>query len=64
MYFVMPSKYSLSILPKPNNAILIFRKLPESRSAVIRFSGLVSEEKVAKKLLNCLLGLKVKTIRR
>ena len=62
MYFVMPSKYSLSILPKPNNAKVTLRELPENRVAVIRFSGLVGEEKVAIKTAELLTWLKSKNI--
>lgn len=62
MYFVMPSKYSLSILPKPNNAMVTLLELPGSRAAVIRFSGLVSEEKVAIKTAELLSWLKSKNI--
>jgi hypothetical protein len=62
MYFVMPSQYSLSTLPTPNNAAVTLRELPESRTAVLRFSGLAGEEKTAKKTAELLAWLKSKNI--
>ena len=62
MYFVMPSQYSLSTLPTPNNAAVTLRELPESRAAVLRFSGLAGEEKTAKKTAELLAWLKSKNI--
>ena len=55
--FVMPSAYTMETLPKPNNAAVTIREIPQTRYAVIRFSGLTSEKKVAQKtteLLNWL----------
>lgn len=62
MYFVMPNQYTLSTLPKPNNAAVILRELPANRVAVLRFSGLVGEEKSAKKTVELLAWLKSKNI--
>jgi hypothetical protein len=62
MYFVMPSQYTLSTLPKPNNAMVTLRELPQSRIAVIRFSGLAGEEKTAEKAAELLVWLKSKEI--
>ena len=62
MYFVMPSKYSLGTLPIPNNAAVTLRELPESRAAVLRFSGLAGEEKTANKTAELLAWLKTKNI--
>lgn len=62
MYFVMPSQYTLSTLPKPNNAMVTLRELPQSRIAVIRFSGLAGEEKTAEKAAELLAWLKSKEI--
>ncbi|MEQ1767329.1 MAG: heme-binding protein [Methylotenera sp.] len=62
MYFVMPSQYSLSTLPTPNNGAVTLRELPESRAAVLRFSGLAGEEKTAKKTAELLAWLKSKNI--
>lgn len=49
VYFVMPSQYTLDTLPKPNNPLVIIKQVPSQKFAVIRFSGLVDEEKMAKK---------------
>ncbi len=62
MYFVMPSQYTLSTLPVPNNAAVTLREIPESRVAVLRFSGLAGEEKTAKKTAELLAWLKSKNI--
>lgn len=62
MYFVMPSQYTLSTLPTPNNAAVTLRELPASRAAVLRFSGLAGEEKTAKKTAELLAWLKSKNI--
>jgi hypothetical protein len=45
VYFVMPSQYTLDTLPKPNNPLVIIKQVPSQKFAVIRFSGLVDEEK-------------------
>ena len=50
VYFVMPSKYTLDSLPKPNNAQVSIKQIPAKKFAVIRFSGLVDEEKMNKKV--------------
>jgi hypothetical protein len=39
--FVMPKKYSLNTLPKPNNKNITITSLPREKYAVIVFSGLV-----------------------
>jgi len=49
VHFVMPSKYTLDTLPKPNNPAVALREVPASNVAVIRFSGLVGEKKRAAK---------------
>jgi hypothetical protein len=62
MYFVMPSQYTLSTLPTPNNPAVTLRELPATRMAVIRFSGLAGEEKTAKKTAELMAWLKSKNI--
>lgn len=62
MYFVMPNKYTLSTLPTPNNQAVTLRELPETRMAVLRFSGLAGEEKTASKTVELLAWLKSKHI--
>lgn len=47
--FVMPSTYSLASLPVPNNARVRLTKLPPSRLAVVRFSGMAHEVDVERK---------------
>lgn len=49
VYFVMPSHYSMETLPKPKNPAVTLREIPGGDYAVVRFSGLASEEKIAKK---------------
>ena len=49
VHFVMPSKYTLATLPKPNNPAVAIREVPATRFAVIRFSGLAGESNVAGK---------------
>jgi hypothetical protein len=49
MYFVMPSNHTLATLPKPNNDEVKLREVPSKKFAVVRFSGLAGEAKVAKK---------------
>lgn len=50
VYFVMPSQYTLLTLPKPNNPQVTIKQIPSQKFAVIRFSGLVGEEKMAEKV--------------
>ena len=50
VYFVMPSQYSLQTLPKPNNPQVTIKAMPGQKFAVVRFSGLVGEEKMHMKL--------------
>ena len=47
--FVMPSQYTLETLPKPNNPQILIKQLPAKQFALIRFSGLVDEEKMQAK---------------
>jgi hypothetical protein len=37
--FVMPSKYTMETLPKPNNSAVALKEIPAKRVAAIRFSG-------------------------
>jgi hypothetical protein len=62
MYFVMPSQYTLSTLPTPNNPAVTLRELPATRMAVIGFSGLAGEKKTAKKTAELMAWLKSKNI--
>jgi hypothetical protein len=62
LHFVMPSQYTMETLPKPNNPAVTLREVPSSNFAVIRFSGLVGEEKVAKKTAELMTWLTSKGI--
>lgn len=44
--FIMPKKYSLETLPKPNSKEVILISLPARRFAVIQFSGLADDENI------------------
>jgi len=46
VYFVMPSEYTLQTLPKPNNPLVKIKQIAGQKFAVVRFSGLVGEEKM------------------
>ncbi|MDO8341117.1 MAG: heme-binding protein, partial [Candidatus Woesebacteria bacterium] len=49
VHFVMPSQYTLSSLPKPNNAAVRLRQVPAKTWAVLRYSGFNSESRVQQK---------------
>jgi hypothetical protein len=64
MSFVMPTKYSISNVPKPNNPQVIIEELPEATLAVIRFKGYAGVKDVEKykaELLKVLSEQKIKT---
>jgi hypothetical protein len=42
--FIMPSKYTMETLPKPNNPAVELKQVPVKRFAVIRFSGSRGED--------------------
>ena len=62
VHFVMPGQYTLETLPKPNNPAVSLREVPTSNYAVIRFSGLAGEDKVAKKVADLMTWLDSKGI--
>lgn len=62
VYFVMPGQYTLDTLPKPNNPAVTLREVPQSNYAVIRFSGLAGEDKVAAKTTELMAWLDSKGI--
>jgi len=47
--FVMPSTYTVETLPKPNNPRVRIVEIPETRYAVLSFSGRVPEKRAAEK---------------
>jgi len=44
--FIMPSEFTMATLPKPNNEAVKLISIPEKHLAVIRFSGLNTDEKL------------------
>jgi len=54
----MPANYSVENLPKPNNASVVVKKIPEEYVAVIKFGGYASDDDIknySKKLQKLLL---------
>lgn len=49
MQFIMPSKYTMQTLPKPNNDAITITQVPVKTYGVIAFSGLSGDKKVAEK---------------
>ncbi|MBW8192471.1 heme-binding protein [Neiella marina] len=49
IHFVMPSAYSMDTLPEPSNQAVSLAEIPPRNMAVLRFSGLTGERKVAEK---------------
>ncbi len=49
VHFVMPSEYTMETLPNPNESNVTLREVPAQKYAVIRFSGLAGEKKIALK---------------
>ena len=50
VWFVMPSHFTLTTLPKPNNPLVVIKPIAAKRYAVVRFSGWVDDEKMRAKL--------------
>ncbi len=48
MSFVMPAKYTINDIPKPNSPQIIIEELPASKMAVLRFKGYAGEKDVNK----------------
>ena len=46
--FVMPSKYTMESLPKPNDKRVTLKEIPSQKFVVIRFSGLNSDANIKK----------------
>ena len=49
VHFVMPSRYTYEMLPKPNNPAVQIREVPKRTYAVIQYSGFAGEEKTSNK---------------
>lgn len=45
--FTMPSEYSMEDLPAPNDKRVHLKSIPRTRMAVLKFSGLTGDERVA-----------------
>jgi SOUL heme-binding protein len=63
VHFVMPSQYSLETLPTPNNAQVSLREVAAKKFAVVRFSGLVGEEKMATKTAELQAWMQIKQLK-
>lgn len=62
MHFVMPAQYTMESLPAPNNPQVKLRQIPPRNVAVITFSGIASEAKIAKKTEELFAWMKTKFI--
>lgn len=62
VHFVMPSQYRLATLPTPNNPQVSLREVAAKKFAVVRFSGLVGEEKMATKTAELLTWMQIKQL--
>ena len=60
--FVMPNQFTMRTLPTPNDKRVTIREVPAANYAVIRFSGLAREKKVATKTTELLQWLNGKSI--
>lgn len=47
--FIMPAKWSMETLPRPDDEAVTLRETPPRRVAVLRFSGLMGEQRAAEK---------------
>ena len=61
-YFIMPSSYRMDTLPKPNNPQIQIKEVPAKKMAVISFSGLVDDEKLASRTEDLNAWLKTQNI--
>jgi hypothetical protein len=48
--FIMPSKFTLDMLPEPKDKSITFKQVPEHQAAVITFHGRMSEDLAKKKI--------------
>ncbi|MGS2717827.1 SOUL family heme-binding protein [Eionea flava] len=62
VHFVMPSKYTMTSLPIPNNPAVMLTEIPETYYATLRFSGFTGEKKVAEKTERLIAWLAEKNI--
>ena len=62
--FIMPAKYTIDSLPKPNNSRIMLKKVPSKKFLVIRFSGSNSDANLRNhenKLMNYIKTKKIDT---
>lgn len=62
IHFVMPHQYTLSSLPRPNNAAVQLRELPPTVFAVVSYSGLNSTARVQEKTEDLLRWMAAKNL--
>lgn len=62
-YFVMPSKYSVDSLPKPNNSQIKIKQVKARKCAVLRFSGKANEEKFNSKAQELISRIKAENLK-
>lgn len=55
--FVMPGHYTMETLPRPKNAAVTLRQIPETHYAAVRFSGFTGPQSVAQKTSDLLAWL-------
>lgn len=58
VHFVMPASYTLATLPVPSDPRVLLREIPAQKTAVMVFSGLANEDKVAEKTAALLVWIK------
>ena len=63
MAFIMPKKYSIKDLPKPNSVEVTIEKVKNRKIAVLRFSGFMNEDKIKKKTQELIQILKTSKIK-
>jgi hypothetical protein len=63
VHFIMPSGYTMETLPLPNRPEVTLVKLPASRKAVIKFSGVADEPLLARKTAELVTYLNLKNMK-
>jgi hypothetical protein len=58
MAFIMPKQYEMSNLPKPKNNDVVLKKVPSRTLAVIRYSGLMGQDRIMQKTKQLLDSIK------
>ena len=61
--FVMPSQYTMDVLPKPLNPQVKLRQIPAMKRAVITFSGFYNAQKVSEKTMELEAWMQVRDLR-